>query len=123
MIRTEEKISTKLVDAIVDGMQEKKAEDIAILDLRGVQNAIVDFFVICSGNSDTQVSSISNSVEEKVLKKLKEKPWKQEGIGNNEWVLIDYVDVLVHVFQKNKRQQYGLEELWGDAKITHLEND
>lgn len=103
-------------------MQEKKATDITILDLREVTHAISDYFVICSGNSDTQVDAISDSIEDEVRKKCKQKPWKQEGRNNKEWILVDYVDVVAHVFSKEKRTFYGLEELWGDAQITRIED-
>lgn len=113
--------SEELSQAIVDGMQEKKAEDIVVMDLRSVKNSIADFFVICSGNSDTQIDAISESIEKEVHKKDKENPWHREGKENKEWVLLDYVNVVAHIFKKDKRVFYGLEELWGDAVITEVE--
>ncbi len=101
-------------------MQEKKALDIMVLDLRNVANSIADFFIICSGNTDTQVNAISESVEETVNKKDKQNPWHKEGNRNNEWVLLDYVDVVVHIFKKDRREFFALEDLWGDAKITKI---
>lgn len=112
--------SEELTQAIVDGMQEKKAEDIVVMDLRGVKNSIADFFVICSGNSDTQIDAISESIEKEVHKKDKENPWHREGKENKEWVLLDYVNVVAHIFKKDKRIFYGLEDLWGDAVITEV---
>lgn len=109
-----------LSQMVVDGMLEKKASDIVIMDLRKVKNAVADYFIICSGNSDTQIDAISESVEEQVFKQSNQNPWKREGKENNEWVLIDYVDVVAHVFKKEKRIFYGLEELWGDANITNV---
>ena len=90
------------------------------MDLREIKNAVTDFFVICSGSSDTQMDAISQSIEEEIHKHSKQNPWKTEGRQNKEWILLDYVDVVVHVFNKEKRIFYGLEELWGDAKITQI---
>lgn len=108
---------------VVDGMLEKKALNIILMDLREVKHAIADYFVICSGNSDTQIDAISESIEEEILKNSKQKPWKREGQQNKEWILLDYVDVVAHVFNKDKRAFYGLEELWGDAKIAVIESN
>ena len=105
--------SQKLKDIIVDAIQEKKGEKISVLDLRNVENAVSDFFVICQGNSDTQVKSIANTIKEETLKILKEKPFSVEGVQNAEWVLIDYVNVVVHIFLRDLREFYALEELWG----------
>ncbi|MGD1840859.1 MAG: ribosome silencing factor [Thermonemataceae bacterium] len=115
--------SEVLSEHIVKGMQEKKARDIVLLDLRGVKQAVADFFVICTGNSDTQIDAIADSVEEQVYKDLGENPWHKEGKQNREWILIDYVDVVAHVFRKNKREHFAMEELWGDAKITYIDNE
>ena len=109
-----------LADLIVKGMQEKKATDIAILDLKELKNAVSDYFVICSANSDSQLDAIARSVEEEVYKISQENPWQSEGRLNKEWILLDYVSVVVHIFLKDKRQFYALEELWGDAKIRQI---
>lgn len=109
----------ELSKLIVKGMEEKKASDIVVMDLRGIKNSFTDFFVICSGNSDTQIEAISDSIEEFTLK-LREKPWRSEGKDNKQWILIDYINVVAHVFLKEKRDFYGLEELWGDAKFTRI---
>lgn len=108
---------------VVEGMLEKKATDVVIMDLREVKHAIADYFIICSGNSDTQIDAIMQSVEEQVHKLSKQDPWKREGQQNKEWILLDYVDVVAHIFNKSKRTFYGLEELWGDAKITRVEEN
>ena len=113
--------SKNLSDLIVKGMQDKKASEITLLDLREVKNAVADYFVLCSGNSDTQLDAISESIEEIVFKTSKQDPWKREGKNNKEWILIDYVNVVAHVFKKDRRQYYALEELWGDAKISAFE--
>jgi ribosome-associated protein len=114
--------SEKLSETIVKGMQEKKATDIVVMDLRKVKNAVADFFVICSGNSDRQLDAIADSVDQEVFKALKENPWHTEGKSNKEWMLLDYIDVVVHVFRKDRREFYALERLWGDADITEIEN-
>lgn len=112
----------ELSKVIVKGMEEKKASDIVVMDLRGVKNAFTDFFVICSGTSDTQIEAISDSVETEVVKNNKERPFRSEGKNNKQWILMDYVDVVAHIFLKDKRSFYGLEELWGDAIITRIEH-
>lgn len=113
--------SEKLSEVVVRGMQEKKASDIVVLDLRNVKNAVADYFVICSGSSDTQIDAIADSVDEQVFKELKQNPWHLEGKTNKEWLLIDYVDVVAHIFKKDKREFYSLENLWGDAEIIPVE--
>ncbi len=110
----------ELSKVIVKGMEDKKASEIVLMDLRDINSTITDFFVICSGTSDTQIEGISNSVEEEVYKANREKPWKSEGKNNRQWVLMDYVNVVVHIFLKEKREFYQLEELWGDAKVTKI---
>lgn len=107
-----------LSKVIVKGMEEKKASEILILDLRKIKNAVTDFFVICSGSSDTQLDAISKSVEEEVFKVGEKPAYRIEGKSNGEWVLLDFANVVVHIFMKEKREFYGLEELWGDAKAT-----
>ncbi|MFN3403738.1 MAG: ribosome silencing factor [Cytophagaceae bacterium] len=111
----------KLKEVIVAGMQEKKASHITIIDLKGIKNAVADYFILCTGNSNTQIDAISDSVEEEVIKSLSLNPWRKEGKENKEWVLLDYVDVVAHVFKEDKRKFYALEELWGDAKIINIE--
>ncbi len=115
--------SEKLSNAVVSGMQEVKASDIVVMDLREVKNAVADFFVICSGGSDKQVDAIANSIDEEVFKKIKENPWHSEGKNNKEWMILDYISVVAHIFRKDRRQFYSLERLWGDAVITEIEDD
>jgi ribosome-associated protein len=110
-----------LCRAIVKGMQEKKAHDILILDLRKISNAAADFFVICSGNSDKQLEAIADSVSEEVFKELNEDPRHIEGMQNKEWVLMDYFDVVVHIFRKDRRTYFALEKLWGDAPAVEVQ--
>ena len=111
-----------LSDIVVKGMQEKKASDITVMDLRNVKNAVADFFVICSGTSDTQVDAIAESIDKEVSEKLSQSPWHREGTNNKEWLLLDYVDVVAHIFKPEKRKFFGLESLWGDATIRTLED-
>ena len=113
--------SEKLCDAIVKGMQEKKAADILVMDLRKVKNAVADFFVICSGGSDKQLDAIAQSVDEEVYKTVKENPWHVEGKSNKEWMLLDYFDVVAHIFRKDRRDFFALEKLWGDAEMTEIQ--
>jgi ribosome-associated protein len=112
----------KLVDAVVLGMQEVKARDIVHLDLRGIPNAVCDHFVICQGGSNTQVDAIVRSVEKFTLQKAGEKPWHVEGREHAGWVLMDYVNVVVHVFLPETRGFYGLDQLWADAARRTYEN-
>jgi ribosome-associated protein len=111
-----------LIDIIVQSIQDVKGNNISLLDLREIDNRVSDYFVICDGNSNIQVNAISSSVTKKVSKNLKEKPWGIEGIENSEWVLIDYVDVIVHIFKKEKRDFYDIESLWGDVKKIEYSN-
>jgi ribosome-associated protein len=111
-----------LVDVIVKGMQEKKAENITVVDLRGIDNAVCDYFVISNANSNTQVNAIADSVQHETLETLDDKAWSKEGTETSEWVLMDYVNVVAHIFQTPVRDFYALEELWGDAKITKIES-
>ncbi len=110
----------QLSKVIVKGMEEKKASNIVLMDLRNIKNRFTDFFVICSGNSDSQLDAISDSIEEQVFKAGESKPWRTEGKNGKQWVLVDYVNVVAHIFLKDQREFYGLEELWGDAKITKI---
>ena len=114
--------STELSKIVVKGMQEKKGQDIVVMDLRKVKNAFTDYFVICSGGSDTQIDAIGESIDYEVFKALNENPFHKEGKENKEWILLDYVNVVAHVFKKEKRDFFRLEELWGDAEITQIAN-
>lgn len=115
--------SEVLCNAIVEGMQENKAENIVVIDLREIENSVTDFFVIGSGNSQTQIDGIADAVIRTTRKKLKEKPWHLEGKNNTEWVLLDYVNVVAHIFQKDVREYYELEDLWADGITHHVEDN
>ena len=121
-MNNKEKNSQLLCDTIVEGMQENKAQDIVILDLRDISSAVADFFVICSGESSTQVDGITSSVVRHTRKEIQDRPWHTEGKGSSEWVLIDYVTVVAHVFYKTAREFYDLEYLWADAKRINIPN-
>jgi len=120
--KTEPASSENLSKYIVKGIQEKKGTNIVILDLKGIGNAIADYFIICTGTSDTQVDAIAESVDKEVVEAAAEKPWHREGFQNKEWILLDYVNVVVHIFKSDVRSFYGLEELWGDAVVTRIED-
>ena len=112
--------SEELSKIIIKGMEEKKASDIVLMNLKDVKGAVSDFFIICSGNSDTQLQAIAESIEEEVKKNSDERPWRKEGVTNKEWILLDYVSIVAHIFKSEKRSFYALEDLWGDAKITPI---
>lgn len=111
-----------LSEVAVKGLQEVKGLDIVVMDLRNVGGAVADFFVVCSGTSDKHVQALANSVEEFARKDLKDKPISTEGYQQGEWILVDFVDVVVHVFQKPKRLFYNIEDLWADAEFREIEN-
>lgn len=114
--------SERLSQLVVKGMQEKKATNIVVLDLRNVKNAVANFFVIGTGNSDKQLDAIADSVSEEVYKGVKEKAWHTEGKNNKEWMLLDYTSVVAHIFRKDLRTFYSLERLWGDAEVTEIDD-
>jgi ribosome-associated protein len=116
-----EKGTDQLITQILKGIEEVKGQDIEILDLREIENTVCDYFIICNGTSNTQVNAIVNSIQKIVSKALKDKPWHIEGSDNAEWILMDYVHVVVHVFQKHIREFYDIEGLWGDAKSVKIE--
>ena len=119
---TKKQVSTDdLISVIIQGIEEVKGENIQLLDLREIENTVCDYFIICDGTSNTQVNAIVSSMQKKVSKNTKDKPWHIEGSENGEWVLMDYINVVVHVFQKHIREYYDIENLWGDAKITEIE--
>lgn len=118
MDKVKEISSKELSEFVVRGMLEKKGQNVVVMDLKGVKNSVADYFVICSGSSDTQVDAISSSVDEQVHKNTSQNPWHKEGFQNKEWILLDYVDVVAHVFLRDKRDFYNLEGLWGDAVTT-----
>ena len=109
-----------LADLCVLGLQEKKGQKITIMNLQDVQGAVADYFVVCTGTSDRHVQALADSVEKLVKEQNGERPHNYEGRSQGEWVLIDYVNVVVHVFQREKRDFYNIEELWGDAEFENI---
>ncbi len=110
----------RLIQTIIKGIQEKKGSGIAVVDLSGIDGTICRYFVICQGNSPTQVGAIAESIGDVCREELKEKPAHVVGMENAQWVAMDYTDVLVHVFLPDVRQYYDLEHLWEDAPIEHI---
>ena len=111
-----------LLDAIIEGLQERKAKNITILNLTKLENRVTDYFVICDADSNTHVNSIAESLEETVLKLSGEKAYHSEGHQNSEWILVDYINIVAHIFLKDMRDYYNMEGLWGDAEITTINN-
>lgn len=111
----------QLITTIIGGIEDVKGKEITLLDLRDIENTVCDYFIVCEGTSNTQVNAIVNSIQKQVSKTIKDKPWHIEGTDNAEWVLMDYVNVVVHVFQKHIREYYDIESLWGDAKTTQIQ--
>ncbi|MFB5945541.1 ribosome silencing factor [Albibacterium profundi] len=114
--------STYISEIAVHGLQEKKGNEIVRVDLRKLQASVTDFFVIAHADSSTQVRALADSVEKEIYNSLKQNPWRKEGYELGEWVLLDYVDVVVHIFKTEKRSYYGIEDLWGDAKTENYQS-
>lgn len=114
--------SEQLTEQIVAALKETKGKDIVILDLRKIESAVTDYFIICSGETFTQLEGIASTVVRNTRKELHQKPWHLEGSGVTGWILLDYVNVVVHLFQDELRKHYNLEELWADAERTDIEN-
>ena len=109
-----------LKNSIIEGLQEKKAQEIVTLDLAGIENTITSYFIICHAESKTHVQAIADSVMEMTYKLSGQDPHHKEGMENAEWILLDYFDIIVHIFIKEKREFYRLETLWGDANIQTM---
>jgi len=119
---TKTQLSGKLAEVVVLGMQEKKGNEIVRMDMRTVNATLSDYFVICHADSTIQVNAIAKSVEDEVYKAFGQEPWHKEGHGNGEWILLDFVDVVVHIFKTEKRSHYGIEDLWGDAQVQSYQS-
>lgn len=113
--------TTKLVETIVEGIRKKKGEKIISLDFKNIENSVCKFFIICHADSNIQVNAITDSIERNVKTELKEKVWQKGGYENSYWVILDYVDVVIHIFQKEYRDFYKLENLWADTIKTEYE--
>ena len=120
----EEYIEKKLlIEKIIEAIQDTKGEEIKLLDLTKIENSAADYFIICSADSNTQVNAIAGNIEKKVRNELKNRPWHVEGTENAMWILVDYISVVVHIFQKHIREFYDLEDLWSDAQITSIDEN
>lgn len=115
-------LSARLSEIVVHGMQEKKGNEIVRLDLRNIHSSVADYFVICHADSSTQVNALAKSVEEEVFKAIQQEPWQKEGLDQGEWVLLDFVYVVVHIFKTDKRRHFGIEDLWGDAETEYYKS-
>lgn len=123
MIDTTEEIKIEeLLSAIVEGAQNNKAKDIVSLELRAIDNANTDYFVICHGQSDRQTQAIAESIEKTVFNKYGIRPYHREGYETKEWILLDYFDIVAHIFLGEKREFFAIEELWADAPSTNHES-
>lgn len=114
--------SDKLIDVIVEGLLEKKAEEILVLDVHKL-TTLADKFIICHATSDVQIKAIADNVSKQTSQQLNEKPWKEEGRDTRRWVILDYVNVVVHIFKKELRDYYALEKMWNDAEVTKVEDN
>lgn len=115
-------LSTYLSEIAVHGIQEKKGNDIVRLDLRALNSSVSDYFIICNADSATQVKAIADSVEDEIYKKTQTNPWRKEGMEHADWIILDYFDIVVHIFKTEKREFYGIEDLWGDAQSTSYQS-
>ena len=114
--------STYISKLVVFGIQKKKVNEIVRLDLRNIHSSVADYFVVCHAESTTQVKAIAQSVEDEVFKALKLEPWRKEGLQQSDWIILDYIDVVVHIFKTDKREFYGIEDLWGDAEMKSFKS-
>lgn len=113
---------TDLTDPIVTAIQDKKGRDITVIDLGAIEGASTSRFIICTGNTPTQVSAIADNIREELLDNLHVKPYNYDGYRNSQWIVLDYGDVMVHVFVPDSRQFYRLEDLWSDAPSYNIDN-
>lgn len=124
MSTTKKQLDTKiLLDAIVEGIARKKGLDIVEINLQPINHSECDYFIICHGNSNTQVNAIANSVEDTVLELTGEKVYRKDGYANKLWILLDFSHIMVHVFQHDTRKFYDIEHLWADAKLRQIKTD
>ena len=114
--------SVDLKNSIIEGVLDGKAKKIVCLDLRNIIGSVSDFFIICQGDSATHIDGINRAIYKKCISDHNEKPWHQEGKGNSEWVLLDYVNVVAHIFHNDAREHYDLEGLWADAPAEVIES-
>lgn len=113
--------SQEMVETITEALLSRKGKDITILDVSEL-TTLTDFFVVCHGTSDVQIKALADAVEDDMREKMGEKAWKKEGLQGRTWVILDYVNIVVHVMTKEKRDFYGIERMWNDAKVTHVKD-
>ena len=113
--------SSKIIKTIIAAIQDKKGENIISLDLRKINEAVADFFIVCEAGNQPQIKAIAENVERTVKEKCEEDPWHHEGYNSLQWVLLDYVNVVVHVMLPDTRKFYKLEEMWSDAVMQEFE--
>ncbi|MBD5258941.1 MAG: ribosome silencing factor [Barnesiella sp.] len=105
---------------IIEGIQDRKGRAITVVDMSNIEGAAASKFIICEGSSSMQVGAIADNVRESLLEKIRVKPYNYDGYANSEWIVVDYGDILVHVFRPETRQRYNLEDLWSDAVLTEI---
>ncbi|MCF0218319.1 MAG: ribosome silencing factor [Muribaculaceae bacterium] len=115
--------SKQIFDNIIDSIRERKGQAITVIDLSANESAAASEFVICQGRSSTQVDAIADNIREQLLERLGVKPYNYDGYANSQWIIIDYGDTMVHVFQPEVRLRYNLEELWSDATVYNLPDE
>ena len=113
----------KLLETIIEAIKDKKGKNIVSLDMRRVDGAITSCFVICNADSTTQVAAIAGGIEEEVEKQLDQHVWRIDGAANALWIAMDYIDIVVHIFQTEMRGYYKLDDLWADAPVTRYESE
>lgn len=114
--------SKTLVEHVIEGLKQRKGKDITILDVSDL-TTLTDYFVICTGTSETQIKAIADSVEDEVREQTGEKAWKKEGLSARSWIILDFINIVVHVMTQEKRDFYSLEKMWNDAEVTYIENE
>jgi len=110
-----------LIDAITSTLSRRKAEKILVMDLREI-TTLADYFIVCNGLSDVHVKSLADEITEVAREELQERPWRKEGLDTRRWVVLDFVNVVVHIFKQDTREHYSIEKMWSDAKITRIED-
>ena len=113
--------SSTLIKTITDALLEKKAKEIVVLDVTKL-TTLTDYFVVCHGTSETQIKALADNVAEQTNKILGEKAWKKEGLDSRRWIILDYVNVVVHIFNEEKREFYGIERMWNDAEKIEIQD-
>lgn len=114
--------SKQMVEVITEALLSRKGKDITVLDVSGL-TTLTEYFVVCHGKSDVQVKALADAVDDDMRKEMGEKAWKKEGINARSWIILDFVNVVVHVLSKEKRDFYGIERMWNDAKVTYIKDD